>query len=182
MVRSFGERPLAQRESSVGEVVFNTSITGYQEIISDPSYARQIVTLTYPHIGNVGVNSEDVESTGIFASGLVVRDVPSRISNWRAEKSLTEYLAEYKVVGIADIDTRKLTRILRDKGAQRGCIVAGMKAIDEAPVRWIRLRAFRDCKAWIWPKKYRWPPPICGRKRNGGWSLAMANRFCPVSM
>ena len=117
--------------SSVGEVVFNTSITGYQEIISDPSYARQIVTLTYPHIGNVGVNGEDVESTGIFVSGLVVRDVPVRISNWRAEKSLTEYLTEHKVVGIADIDTRKLTRILRDKGAQRGCIVAG-EAIDEA--------------------------------------------------
>ena len=117
--------------SSVGEVVFNTSITGYQEIISDPSYARQIVTLTYPHIGNVGVNGEDVESTGIFASGLVVRDVPMRISNWRAEKSLTEYLIEHNVVGIADIDTRKLTRILRDKGAQRGCIVAG-DSLDEA--------------------------------------------------
>ena len=111
--------------TSVGEVVFNTSITGYQEIISDPSYARQIVTLTYPHIGNVGVNAEDVESTGIFASGLVVRDVPSRISNWRAQKSLTDYLVEHNVVGIADIDTRKLTRLLRDKGAQRGCLMAG---------------------------------------------------------
>ena len=123
--------------SSVGEVVFNTSITGYQEIISDPSYARQIVTLTYPHIGNVGINGEDVESTGIFASGLVVRDVPARVSNWRAEKSLTEYLTEHNVVGIADIDTRKLTRILRDLGAQRGCIVAGdtideTKAVEQA--------------------------------------------------
>jgi carbamoyl-phosphate synthase small subunit len=111
--------------SSVGEVVFNTSITGYQEILSDPSYARQIVTLTYPHIGNVGVNAEDVESTGIFAAGLVVRDVPARVSNWRAEKSLSDYLVEHNVVGISDIDTRKLTRLLRDKGAQRGCLAAG---------------------------------------------------------
>ena len=111
--------------ASVGEVVFNTSITGYQEILSDPSYARQIVTLTYPHIGNVGVNAEDVESSGIFASGLVVRDVPARVSNWRAEKTLSEYLIEHGVVGISGIDTRKLTRLLRDKGAQRGCLAAG---------------------------------------------------------
>jgi len=117
--------------SSVGEVVFNTSITGYQEIISDPSYARQIVTLTYPHIGNVGVNGEDVESSGIFASGLVIRDLPLRVSNFRAEKTLTEYLVEHGIVGIADIDTRKLTRLLRDKGAQRGCLMAG-DGIDAA--------------------------------------------------
>jgi carbamoyl-phosphate synthase small subunit len=110
---------------SVGEVVFNTSMTGYQEILTDPSYARQIVTLTYPHIGNVGVNAEDVESGGIFASGLVVRDVPARLSNWRATGSLSDYLKEHRVVGIAGIDTRKLTRILRDKGAQRGCLMAG---------------------------------------------------------
>jgi carbamoyl-phosphate synthase small subunit len=111
--------------SSVGEVVFNTSITGYQEILSDPSYARQIVTLTYPHIGNVGINAEDVESSGIFASGLVIRDLPLRVSNWRSQQSLTEYLVEHGVVGIANIDTRKLTRLLRDKGAQRGCLAAG---------------------------------------------------------
>lgn len=110
---------------SVGEVVFNTSITGYQEILTDPSYARQIVTLTYPHIGNVGINGEDVESTGIFASGLVVRDVPRRLSNWRSEQSLSDYLLAHGVVGIAGIDTRKLTRILRDRGAQRGCLMAG---------------------------------------------------------
>ncbi len=110
---------------SVGEVVFNTSLTGYQEILSDPSYARQIVTLTYPHIGNVGTTAEDDESVAVFASGLVVRDLPLQISNWRSEKSLSDYLLENKVVAIADIDTRKLTRILRDKGAQRGCIVAG---------------------------------------------------------
>jgi carbamoyl-phosphate synthase small subunit len=113
----------------VGEVVFNTAITGYQEILTDPSYARQIVTLTYPHIGNVGVNPEDVESAGIFASGLVVRDVPARLSNWRAARSLSDYLKDHGVVGIAGIDTRKLTRILRDQGAQRGCLMAG-KEID----------------------------------------------------
>ncbi len=111
---------------SVGEVVFNTSITGYQEILTDPSYARQIVTLTYPHIGNVGINAEDVESRGLFVSGLVVRDVPARLSNWRAAQSLCDYLKAHKVIGIAGIDTRKLTRIIRDKGAQRGCLMAGV--------------------------------------------------------
>jgi carbamoyl-phosphate synthase small subunit len=120
---------IGAEDCSVGEVVFNTSITGYQEILTDPSYARQIVTLTYPHIGNVGINREDVESTGVYASGLVVRDVPARLSNWRADKSLFDYLKENRVVGIAGIDTRKLTRILRDKGAQRGCLMAG-KEID----------------------------------------------------
>ena len=114
---------------SVGEVVFNTAMTGYQEILSDPSYARQIVTLTYPHIGNVGTNAEDDESVGVFASGLVVRDLPLLASNWRLEKTLPEYLREHKVVAIADIDTRKLTRLLRDKGAQRGCIMVG-KSVD----------------------------------------------------
>ncbi|WP_432741432.1 glutamine-hydrolyzing carbamoyl-phosphate synthase small subunit [Methylobacter sp. G7] len=110
---------------SVGEVVFNTAMTGYQEILSDPSYARQIVTLTYPHIGNVGTTSEDDESVGVFASGLVIRDLPLLASNWRSEKSLQQYLMDNDVVAIADIDTRQLTRILRDKGAQRGCIMAG---------------------------------------------------------
>lgn len=116
---------IGAEDCSVGEVVFNTSITGYQEILTDPSYARQIVTLTYPHIGNVGINREDVESVGVFASGLVVRDVPVHLSSWRAEMSLPEYLREKGVVGLAGIDTRKLTRILRDKGAQRGCLMAG---------------------------------------------------------
>ncbi|MEQ1621412.1 MAG: glutamine-hydrolyzing carbamoyl-phosphate synthase small subunit [Methylococcales bacterium] len=110
---------------SVGEVVFNTAMTGYQEILSDPSYARQIVTLTYPHIGNTGTNDEDNESVGVFASGLVIRDLPLLASNWRSEKTLQQYLLDNNVVAIADIDTRKLTRLLRDKGAQRGCIVAG---------------------------------------------------------
>lgn len=111
--------------SSNGEVVFNTSLTGYQEILTDPSYARQIVTLTYPHIGNVGVNSEDEESGSIWAAGLVIRDLPLLASNFRSEQSLDAYLRERNVVGIADIDTRKLTRILREKGAQNGCIMAG---------------------------------------------------------
>ncbi len=117
---------------SVGEVVFNTAMAGYQEIITDPSYARQIVTLTYPHIGNVGINKEDEESARIFASGLVVRDLPLRTSNWRSSGSLQEYLIERNVQGIADIDTRKLTRLLRDKGAQNGCIMAGDVDGDKA--------------------------------------------------
>jgi len=110
---------------SVGEVVFNTAMTGYQEILSDPSYARQIVTLTYPHIGNVGTTDEDDESVGVFASGLVIRDLPLLASNWRSTKTLQQYLLDNNVVAIADIDTRQLTRLLRDKGAQRGCIMAG---------------------------------------------------------
>ncbi len=110
---------------TVGEVVFNTSMTGYQEILTDPSYTKQIVTLTYPHIGNTGVNAEDVESGQVYASGLIIRDLPLVHSNWRSEQSLSEYLVANNVVAIADIDTRKLTRILREKGAQAGCIIAG---------------------------------------------------------
>ena len=110
---------------TVGEVVFNTSVTGYQEILTDPSYSGQIVTLTYPHIGNTGVNLEDVESDQIHAAGLVVRDVPAVMSNFRATSSLSEYLGAQGVVGVAGIDTRRLTRILRDKGVQRGVIVVG---------------------------------------------------------
>ncbi|MDC9724747.1 MAG: glutamine-hydrolyzing carbamoyl-phosphate synthase small subunit [Gammaproteobacteria bacterium] len=110
---------------SVGEVVFNTSMTGYQEILTDPSYCRQIVTLTYPHIGNVGVNAEDEESTNIYASGLIIRDLSPVVSNWRSEEALDSYLERHNVVGLAGIDTRALTRRLRDKGAMKGCIVAG---------------------------------------------------------
>ncbi|MCA1978700.1 MAG: glutamine-hydrolyzing carbamoyl-phosphate synthase small subunit [Thiobacillus sp.] len=113
-----------------GEVVFNTAMTGYQEILTDPSYSRQIVTLTYPHIGNTGVNAEDVESDRIHAAGLVVRDVPRRYSNFRASQSLPDYLKSQNIVAIADIDTRRLTRILRETGAQSGCIMAG--EVDEA--------------------------------------------------
>ena len=108
-----------------GEVVFNTSITGYQEILSDPSYCQQIITLTYPHIGNVGVNRGDEEATRIHASGLIVRDCPRRASNWRSQQPLDDYLRERGVVALAGIDTRRLTRLLREKGAQNGCLMAG---------------------------------------------------------
>jgi carbamoyl-phosphate synthase small subunit len=111
--------------SSAGEVVFNTAMTGYQEILTDPSYCRQIVTLTYPHIGNVGTNDEDVESRQVFASGLIIRDLSLAVSNWRSRQSLPEYLKANNVVAIAGIDTRKLTRILREKGSQNGCIATG---------------------------------------------------------
>ena len=116
--------------TTVGEVVFNTAMTGYQEILTDPSYCRQIVTLTYPHIGNTGVTSEDEESTGIQAAGLIIRDLPLLASNFRSEQSLSDYLIDGNTVAIADIDTRKLTRILRDGGAQGGCIMAGAE-VDE---------------------------------------------------
>jgi carbamoyl-phosphate synthase small subunit len=112
-----------------GEVVFNTGMTGYQEILTDPSYRAQIVTLTYPHIGNVGVNECDAESEKVQLAGLVLREVPRQASNFRSERDFSQYLREQKVVAIAGIDTRRLTRILRDKGAQNGCIVAG--TIDE---------------------------------------------------
>jgi carbamoyl-phosphate synthase small subunit len=114
-----------------GEVVFNTAMTGYQEILTDPSYSRQIVTLTYPHIGNTGVNEEDVESDRVQAAGLIIRDLPLTTSNWRSKGSLDDYLRSNNIVGIADIDTRRLTRILRDKGSQNGAIVAGAEATAE---------------------------------------------------
>ena len=126
---------------SSGEVVFNPSMTGYQEILTDPSYCRQIVTLTYPHIGNTGVNAEDEESTGIFASGLVIRDLPLMVSNWRSEQSLDAWLKARKVVGIAGIDTRRLTRILREQGAQNGALMAG--DVDEAKALESALKAAR---------------------------------------
>jgi carbamoyl-phosphate synthase small subunit len=123
---------------NAGEVVFNTSMTGYQEILTDPSYCRQIVTLTYPHIGNVGVNTEDVESRQVFASGLIIRDLSMTVSNFRSTQSLPEYLKANNVVAIAGIDTRKLTRILREKGAQNGCIASG----DDAEAALKAARAF----------------------------------------
>ncbi|HYC42692.1 MAG TPA: glutamine-hydrolyzing carbamoyl-phosphate synthase small subunit [Noviherbaspirillum sp.] len=116
---------------TIGEVVFNTAMTGYQEILTDPSYSRQIVTLTYPHIGNVGVNEEDVEASKIHAAGLIIKDLPLLVSNFRSKRSLSDYLKAENVVGIAGIDTRKLTRILREKGAQNGAIVAGESASAE---------------------------------------------------
>lgn len=123
---SFGAKGVA-----VGEVVFNTSMTGYQEILTDPSYSKQIVTLTYPHIGNYGCNSEDEESSAVHPQGLVIRDLPLLVSNFRSEMSLSDYLVKNNVVGICDIDTRKLTRLLREKGAQSGCIMT-TDDLDEA--------------------------------------------------
>ena len=115
-----------------GEVVFNTAITGYQEILTDPSYCRQIVTLTHPHIGNTGTNGEDMESAKVFAAGLVVRDLPARVSNWRAERKLPDFLAENGVPAIAGIDTRRLTRVLREKGSQNGALLAGSDDVERA--------------------------------------------------
>lgn len=117
--------------STVGEVVFNTAMTGYQEILTDPSYCQQLVTLTYPHIGNTGTTREDEESGAVQAAGLIIRDLPLRASNFRSEKNLGDYLKDQGTIAIADIDTRKLTRMLRDKGAQAGCIMAGAEASEQ---------------------------------------------------
>lgn len=130
--------------SSVGEVVFNTAMTGYQEILTDPSYAKQIVTLTYPHIGNTGANAEDNESDRVWASGLVIRDLPLLASNFRSEQTLAEFLVQNKVVAIADIDTRKLTRILREKGAQGGCVIAAAGGVRDVDVQ----RALEQAKGF----------------------------------
>jgi len=136
-------RSIGAAGETLGEVVFNTAITGYQEILTDPSYAGQIVTLTYPHIGNTGVNDEDEEASRVFAAGLIVRDVPLRASNFRMQRDLPTYLRAHGIVGIADIDTRKLTRILREKGAQAGCIVATAEGamLSEAMVKAAHARA-----------------------------------------
>ncbi len=153
--------------ASVGEVVFNTAMTGYQEILTDPSYARQIVTLTYPHIGNTGTNAEDEESSAIWAAGLVIRDLPLLASNYRNQEDLQSYLRRRNIVGIADIDTRRLTRILRDKGAQNGCIMAG-EQVDEAAAL-AQARGFAGLKGMDLAKevsvdaRYTW--------REGSWVL-----------
>ena len=151
-----------------GEVVFNTAMTGYQEILTDPSYARQIVTLTYPHIGNVGANADDEEAATIHCSGLVIRDLPLLASNWRSESSLEDYLRKNNVLGIANIDTRRLTRILREQGAQNGCLMAGDDP-DEA-MALEQARAFPGLKGMDLAREvttrdsYEW--------RQGCWSLA----------
>ena len=152
---------------TVGEVVFNTALTGYQEILTDPSYSRQIVTLTYPHIGNVGVNDGDEESSQVHASGLVIRDLPLVASNWRSQMSLSDYLKKHNVVSIADIDTRRLTRILREKGAQGGCIVAGDNIDEQAAID--KAKAFSGLKGLDLAKEvttaeqYQWT--------QGSWSV-----------
>jgi carbamoyl-phosphate synthase small subunit len=126
----FHGRSIGVEGTSVGEVVFNTAMTGYQEILTDPSYARQIITFTYPQIGNTGINPEDFESDAVWASGLIVRQLPRRASNWRMQQTLPEYLIEQGVVAVADVDTRRLTRLIRDKGALAGCIEAGSDASE----------------------------------------------------
>ena len=146
--------------SSTAEVVFNTSMTGYQEILTDPSYARQMVTLTYPHIGNTGVNAEDEESNQVWCSGLIIRDLPLLASSWRKQESLDAYLKRKGVVGIADIDTRKLTRILREKGAQAGCIMAGDNINEEEAVAQAKafpgLKGMDLAKEVTTEKSYEW--------------------------
>ncbi|MGB5425959.1 MAG: glutamine-hydrolyzing carbamoyl-phosphate synthase small subunit [Gammaproteobacteria bacterium] len=151
-----------------GEVVFNTAMTGYQEILTDPSYAQQIVTLTYPHIGNVGTNPEDEEATDTHCAGLVIRDLPLLASSWRSQSSLQDYLNARGVIGIADIDTRRLTRILRDKGAQAGCIMAGDAIDEQAAVTQARefpgLQGMDLAKVVTTAESYSW--------QQGTWSLA----------
>jgi len=154
---------------SVGEVVFNTSMTGYQEILTDPSYCSQIVTLTYPHIGNVGVNPEDEESNNIFASGLIIRDLSPLVSSWRSEEALDAYLERHNVVGLAGIDTRSLTRRLREKGSLKGCIVAGDNINVDAAIAAAKgfdgLKGMDLAKVVSTKETYQW--------QNGGcWQLS----------
>ncbi|HBT58378.1 MAG TPA: carbamoyl-phosphate synthase small subunit [Pseudomonas sp.] len=153
--------------SSVGEVVFNTAMTGYQEILTDPSYARQIVTLTYPHIGNTGVTPEDVESDAVQAAGLVIRDLPLLASNWRCKQSLDEYLRENNIVAIAGIDTRRLTRILRERGSQNGCLLAGDDISEEKALELARsfpgLKGMDLAKEVSVKESYQW--------RSSVWNL-----------
>lgn len=163
----FHGRSIGVDGQTVGEVVFNTAITGYQEILTDPSYFQQIVTLTQPHIGNVGANPEDEESQRICAAGLVIRDLPIQVSNWRSESTLADYLHRNNIVAIADIDTRRLTRLLREKGAQRGCIVAGDHIDAEAALAAARtfpgLKGADLAREVSTTSAYEW--------RQGGWQL-----------
>ncbi|MFI0375964.1 MAG: glutamine-hydrolyzing carbamoyl-phosphate synthase small subunit [Candidatus Thiodiazotropha sp.] len=169
-----GEAIGAEGET-VGEVVFNTAMTGYQEILTDPSYRQQIVTLTYPHIGNTGINQEDEESTQIHAAGLVIRDLPLITSNWRSEESLEHYLQRHGIVAIAGIDTRKLTRILREKGAQNGAIIAGDN-ID--PARGLELaKGFPGLKGMDLAKEVTTSLPY--EWAQGSWSLEEGHPEAP---
>jgi carbamoyl-phosphate synthase small subunit len=166
----FRGQSIGAKGNITGEVVFNTALTGYQEILTDPSYARQIVTLTCPHIGNTGTTPEDLESPQIYAAGLIIRDLPPVWSNWRADESLPVFLERAKAVAIAGIDTRKLTRLLREKGAQAGCIMAGDKVDEAAAVKLARkfpglkgmdLAKAVSCKrAYQWNDGSVWPDPL----------------------
>jgi len=152
---------------TVGEVVFNTAMTGYQEILTDPSYCRQLITLTYPHIGNTGINPQDGESPQVFAAGLIIRDLPLALSNWRSREPLSDYLKRSNVTAIAGIDTRKLTRLLRTKGAQNGCILAGEKVDEAAALKDARafpgLKGMDLAKVVSVAKPYEW--------HEGSWQL-----------
>jgi carbamoyl-phosphate synthase small subunit len=167
----FRGRSIGARGAAVGEVVFNTAVTGYQEILTDPSYCRQLVALTQPHIGNTGVNGEDRESSRVHAEGLIVRDLPRLHSSWRAQADLGAYLKDSNVVGIADIDTRKLTRLLRDKGAQNGCLMSGQIDVELALGK---ARAFPGlagmdlAKVVTTAEPYEW--------REGSWTLESGYR------
>jgi carbamoyl-phosphate synthase small subunit len=156
----FHGRSIGAKGNTTGEVVFNTAMTGYQEILSDPSYCRQLVTLTYPHIGNTGTNPEDLESSAIYAAGLIVRDLPLLHSSWRANESLSSFLQRGRVVAIADIDTRKLTRVLREKGAQAGCIMTGDDLDPAAAVHAARrfpgLKGMDLAKVVTTKRTYQW--------------------------
>ncbi|MFK7733503.1 MAG: glutamine-hydrolyzing carbamoyl-phosphate synthase small subunit [Pseudomonadales bacterium] len=164
---------------SVGEVVFNTAMTGYQEILTDPSYARQIVTLTYPHIGNTGVNAEDEESSELWAAGLVIRDLPLAASNFRSEQNLSDYLCARKVVAIADIDTRRLTRLLREKGAQSGCLMAAEldQNIDEQAAIDLA-REFAGLKGMDLAKEVSVTEPY--QWRSSVWQLGKGHKELPA--
>lgn len=164
----FHGRAIGAEGTAVGEVVFNTSMTGYQEILTDPSYSRQIVTLTYPHIGNVGTNEADEESSRIQAQGLVIRDLPLIASNFRSTGTLTDYLKQNNIVGIADIDTRKLTRLLREKGALNGCIIAG--PVPDAALALQKAREFPGLKGMDLAKEVTTKEPYSWTQ--GSWSLA----------
>ncbi|HEY8519972.1 MAG TPA: glutamine-hydrolyzing carbamoyl-phosphate synthase small subunit [Gammaproteobacteria bacterium] len=164
---------------TLGEVVFNTAMTGYQEILTDPSYYRQLVTLTYPHIGNVGTNSDDFESSKIYAAGLIVRDLSVVVSNWRAESSLQQFLQRGKTVAIADIDTRKLTRIIRDKGAQAGCILTGADADPNEAIRAARkfpgLKGMDLAKLVSTKEPYQWNQGSIWPERQSVYSKRIAS-------
>ncbi|MEQ1582126.1 MAG: glutamine-hydrolyzing carbamoyl-phosphate synthase small subunit [Steroidobacteraceae bacterium] len=156
----FHGRSIGAKGNTTGEVVFNTAMTGYQEILSDPSYCRQLVTLTYPHIGNTGTNPEDLESSAVYAAGLIIRDLPLLHSNWRANESLPSFLERGRIVAIADIDTRKLTRVLREKGAQAGCIMTGddldPAAAVHAAKRFPGLKGMDLAKVVTTKRTYQW--------------------------
>ena len=175
----FRGQSIGAKGNSTGEVVFNTALTGYQEILTDPSYARQLVTLTCPHIGNTGTTPEDLESSQVYAAGLIIRDLPLMASSWRANEPLPEFLERGRVVAIADIDTRKLTRVLREKGAQAGCIMTGEQVDQAAAVKAARKfpglkgmdlakvvttkRSFQWNEGSLWPEVSR--PPIRSQQR-----------------